>query len=210
MKNARSILIRTETMANEVGYVALYRKSISSSVMKNANLWMFWCYCLMKATQKPYNALVGHIVVPLEPGQFIFGRRAASKELPLSERAIRTCLSTLLNLGKVTQQTTSRYSVITIPKFSAYQVTYGKNDQKYAPIATHQRPTDDHVQEYNNRNNSNKGGGIYKFVEKEDKQLFVHARSLQSFSSRKKEYEELVDKLSQKYNREVMNRELSV
>ena len=182
-------------------YVALYRKSINSEVMKNANLWMFWCYCLMKATQKPYNALVGHIVVPLEPGQFVFGRRAASQELPLSEREVRTCLTTLIELGNVTQKATNRYSVVTITKFSDYQVTYTESGQKIVPAATQGRPKGDHVQEDNKNNNSNEKRAQQQFglMSKDDQINMDRYIRMTRFPERKEEALDAIDRLNARY-----------
>jgi hypothetical protein len=41
------------------GYVRLWRKSLDAGWIKNHKLWAFWTYCLMKASYKEYDAIVG-------------------------------------------------------------------------------------------------------------------------------------------------------
>ena len=116
------------------GWVKLWVKSLDSGIMQNAELWTFWSWCLMKATRKPYKQLVGLQMIDLEPGQFVFGRRQATKELPLSEQTIRTCLKKLTILKNLTIQATHNYSIITIMNWDIYQ-----GDNRDAnPLSNHQ------------------------------------------------------------------------
>jgi len=62
----------------------------------------------MKASYKEFDAIVGLQVVHLMPGQFIFGRRIAAKEMGLTERQIRTILDLLRKAGNLTIKTTSK------------------------------------------------------------------------------------------------------
>lgn len=86
-------------------------------------------------------------VVKLQPGQFIFGRVSASKELKMSERTIRTCLDKLKNMKNVTIKTTNRYSIISIVNWDIYQPNRPTDDQQNDQPATSRRPADDHKQE---------------------------------------------------------------
>jgi hypothetical protein len=111
------------------GYVRLWRKSLDAGWIKNHKLWAFWSYCLMKASHKEYDAIVGLQVVHLIPGQFIFGRRKASEETGLTEREIRTIIAFLINCGNLTIKTTNKYSIITIVNWHIYQPQEIENDQ---------------------------------------------------------------------------------
>ena len=121
------------------GYVKLWRKSLESGLMQNHKLWVFWTWCLMKATHKPSKQMVGFQMVELHPGQFIFGRKAAAEELDMSERSIRTCLQKLQNLENVTIKATNKFSVITIVNWDTYQQEENQNDQQNA----NKRPAND-------------------------------------------------------------------
>jgi len=103
------------------GYIRTWRKVLDSGWLKNHKLWAFWSYCLLKASHKEYDAIVGLQVVHLMPGQFIFGRKKAAKETGLTEQEIRTIIAFLVKAGNLTIKSTNKFSVITIVNWSIYQ-----------------------------------------------------------------------------------------
>ena len=103
------------------GYVRLWRKSLDAGWIRNHKLWAFWSYCLLKASYKEYDAIVGLQIIHLLPGQFIFGRKKASKETGLTEQQIRTILAFLRKAGNLTIKTTNKFSIITIINWPTYQ-----------------------------------------------------------------------------------------
>lgn len=111
------------------GWVKLFRKSLDNGWLKNHALWTFWTYCLLKATHINHTALIGNQEVVLKPGQFVFGRRIAAKELKMSEKQIRNRLTFLENSGNVTIKRTNKYSIITIVNWNTYQG--GKHQKGY-------------------------------------------------------------------------------
>lgn len=132
------------------GWIKLWRKSLDSGLLQNPDLWTFWCWCLLKASHKPTRQLVGWQMVELEPGQFIFGRKAASKELPLSEQTIRTCLKKLKNLENLTIKTTNKFTIITINNWDTYQQQEIENNQQINQHLTSSQPAANHKQECKN------------------------------------------------------------
>ena len=110
-------------MALKNGYVRLWRKSLHSAVWKNPTLWRVWTWCLMKATYKECEHLVGRMLVRLLPGQFVYGRRAAADEMGISESASRWAIKTLIKLGNLTSTATNKYSILTICKWQTYQAS---------------------------------------------------------------------------------------
>ena len=125
------------------GYVRLHRRCLDGDWLKNGDLWRFWCYCLLKASHKKWKAIVGYQEIELEPGQFLFGRKAASAEMEMSERKIRTCLSTLTNFKNLTIKSTNKYSIITICNWETYQRQENETDQQYDHPPTSHRPAND-------------------------------------------------------------------
>lgn len=103
------------------GFVNLWRKSLDSGWIRNHGLWAFWSWCLLKATHKPYDAIVGLQRVHLKSGQFIFGRRQASIETGLSEQQIRTIIDFLKKDESLTIKTTNKFSIISITNWDTYQ-----------------------------------------------------------------------------------------
>jgi len=122
------------------GYVKLYRKSLDAGWIKNHKLWAFWTYCLIKASYKEYDAVVGLQVIHLMPGQFVFGRKKASSETGLTEREIRTLLAFLIKSENLTIKTTNKFSIITIVNWNIYQSNDIENDHQNDQQATSKRP----------------------------------------------------------------------
>ena len=102
------------------GYIRLWRKSLDAGWIRNHKLWAFWSYCLLKASYREYDAVVGLQIIHLLPGQFIFGRKKASQETGLTEREVRTIVEFLRKAGNLTIKTTNRFSIITIMNWHTY------------------------------------------------------------------------------------------
>ena len=132
------------------GYVKFWRKALDAGWLKNHELWVFWSYCLLKASHKKYTVIVGCQRVDLLLGQFVMGRRKASEETGLTEREIRTCLALLIKWENVTSRTTNKFTVITVINWDAYQSNETANDQHNDQQATSGRPhtnTEEHKKE---------------------------------------------------------------
>ena len=153
---------------------------------------------MLKATHKKWVAVVGYQEVPLEPGQFIFGRKKASEETRLSERTIRTCVKNLVNIGNLTIKTTNTYSVITICNWGVYKTDKYKNDQQSDQPVTSERPTNDQpvttYKNLKNKKNNNNGKSAFetpvcincKYIEADDEGFICkHPKHL---NKRLKEY----------------------
>lgn len=104
------------------GYVRLWRKSLDAGWIKNHKLWAFWSYCLMKASYREFDAIMGFQVVHLLPGQFIFTLRNAAKDLNLSIKEIRTIIDLLRKAENLAIKTTNKFSVITVINWPIYQI----------------------------------------------------------------------------------------
>lgn len=125
--------------SGQSGYVKLYRATFSQFV-GDYKTWAFWCWCLKQATYTDHVQDIGASKVSLRPGQLVFGRESASRELGMSEREIRTCLDKLLATSKLTSRTTSKYSVLTIVNYDVYSGAIQPSDQ-------HNDHQNDHKQE---------------------------------------------------------------
>jgi hypothetical protein len=140
------------------GYVKLWRKSLDSGLLQNADAWQLMTWCLLKASHKPHRQLVGTQVVELQVGQLVFGRKAAAKELNTTERKIRTSLELLKKLDFLTIKATNKYSIITIVNWDTYQSERPTNDQQQGQQATSKRPASDQ-QTTTNKNEKNYKNG---------------------------------------------------
>jgi hypothetical protein len=127
----------------EQGYIKLWRKSLESGLLRNHKVWVFWTWCLLKATHKEHTAVIGYQQVLLQPGQFVFGRRKAAKETGLSEREVRTSIVLLGKWKNLTIKTTNKFSIITLVNWAHYQSEPMETTSK----TTSRRPAGDHIQE---------------------------------------------------------------
>lgn len=60
-------------------YIKLFRKLLNSPIFENEKALKIWVWCLLKATHKEREQLVGQQIIHLEIGQFVFGRKQAQK-----------------------------------------------------------------------------------------------------------------------------------
>jgi len=111
------------------GYIKLYRKLMDSPVWSDPHYLKIWMYCLMKASHKKREVLIGNQVVELEPGQFITGRNSLANELnkgmkPSQKQSEISWWRYLNNLQKwemLNINKTNKYSVVSIVKWCEYQ-----------------------------------------------------------------------------------------
>lgn len=103
------------------GYVQLWRKSLSSAVWQHPKLWRLWCYCLLKASHRPHQTIVGTRVVDLEPGQFVLTRRNAAQDTGLTQAEVRSLLALAERLGLIARRSSSQCTVISLVNWGRYQ-----------------------------------------------------------------------------------------
>lgn len=103
------------------GWIKLWRQCLDHGWLKNGDLWRFWCWCLLRANHEPCTTMVGYKKVELQAGQFVFGRKAASLDLDMSQQTVRTCVKNLTLLENLTIKSTKQFSVITITNWTSYQ-----------------------------------------------------------------------------------------
>lgn len=125
----------------------MHRQALHNGWLQNHRLWAFWCYCLLKASHKPTTVRVGFQEVPLEAGQFVFGREKAARELKMTVKQIRTCLAGLKSGGNVAVKTASKYSVITVVNWSTYQEREVEEGHENGQQRASKGPAKGHIQE---------------------------------------------------------------
>ena len=129
------------------GWIKAYRKTIESSVFQNEGLFKVWMWCLLKASHQsewfPIKTGRGETVVNVQPGQFIFGRKKAAKELKMKPTTVQDRIKKLEKLENLVTQPGTHYSIITIRNWRTYQDT-DKNDDTQS---VNQPSTNRHIQE---------------------------------------------------------------
>lgn len=145
------------------GWISLHRKLLDSTVFQNADLLKVWIWCLLKATHKDHETLVGLQVVELLPGQFVTGRFKGSEELKMNPSTFYKYLKILQDLSMIALKSDNKKTVVTIENWDKYQGEEGRAYQQNNNNVTttyQQRDTNNNI---NNNNNINKY--IYSHLE---------------------------------------------
>ena len=132
-------------------------------MFQNADLLKVWIWCLLKATHKDYETLVGLQVVELLPGQFVTGRFKGSEELKMNPSTFYKYLKILQDLSMIALKSDNKKTVVTIENWDKYQGEEGRSYQQNNNNVTttyQQRDTNNNI---NNNNNINKD--IYGYLE---------------------------------------------
>lgn len=103
-------------------YIKLYRKILKSPVFMNEKLLKVWIWCLCKATHKEHEEIVGLQKLTVKRGQFVFGRKKASKELDIPETSVWRYIQTLKKYENLDIEPNTKFSVITIKNWDSYQI----------------------------------------------------------------------------------------
>lgn len=124
-------------------WIKLYRKILESPIFENEKALKVWIWCLVKATHKEREQLVGKQIVHLEKGQFVTGRKKASDELKMKDRTVYDYFKLLEELHMISINSNNKFSIVTVEKWEDYQVEELKNQQQNNNNAT----TTQHKQE---------------------------------------------------------------
>lgn len=152
------------------GWVKIHRKLVDSRVFKNEGLLKVWIWCLLKANHEEEWVSAqtgrGETEVHLYPGQFIFGRKTASKALKMDTSTIRNRMEKLKNMQNLDIQPDTHYSIITIKNWDSYQTIKIKEDRQEdrqrTPKGQAKDRQEDTDKKYKNDKNDKNKKEIYK------------------------------------------------
>ena len=142
---------RRTVMNSTRNWLKLNRSILTSTVFENPRLLKVWIWCLCKASHKDHDQLVGMQMVHLKPGQFIYGRKAASEELKIPESTTNNYIHQLQRMGNLNIKSNNKYSVITIKNWRFYQGMDSKSKQQNGQQMNNKRTTNE--QQMNTNNN---------------------------------------------------------
>lgn len=112
-----------------LGWISLHRKLQEHEIYADPYMLKLWIHCLLKASHKERNQLIGNQVVNLEVGQFITGRKALANEFNkgakdnhiISESTLWRWLLLFEQLQMLNIKKTTKYSVVTVVNWREYQ-----------------------------------------------------------------------------------------
>ena len=136
------------------GYIKVHRKILDSRVFASEGLFKVWMWCLLKANHKGQWVIIktgkSTTEVWVEPGQFIFGRLTAAKELKMKPSTVWKRIIKLKNMRNLNINSNRLYSVITIVNWAFYQGNEKKGTSK---VTTEEQPSDTNKNDKNEKNN---------------------------------------------------------
>lgn len=112
-----------------LGWISLHRKLQEHEIYADPYMLKLWIHCLLKASHKERNQLIGNQVVNLEVGQFITGRKALANEFNrgaknnhnISDSTLWRWLLLFEQLQMLNIKKTTKYSVVTVVNWCKYQ-----------------------------------------------------------------------------------------
>lgn len=120
----------------ETGYVKLHRSIDKWEWSKKPFTFRVFVYCLTHARHTPGQ----YQGVQLQPGQFITGRDAISRDTGITTQSVRTALKNLEKTGEITIKPTNKFSVVTVVNWAKFQTPTGTPNQQINQQLTNNQP----------------------------------------------------------------------
>ena len=102
---------------NEKGWIKIHRKFTEWGWYSDVNTKVVFLHLLLTANTEDSEFLG----VKIKRGQVVIGRNKLSAAIGLSERQTRTALEHLKSTHEIDQQTTNKFTIVTICKYDTYQ-----------------------------------------------------------------------------------------
>jgi len=131
---------------SDYSWISLHRRLRSSGIYKDSQAVHLWVHLLLSANHKDKKVLVGNGFVEIKTGQLLTGRKALSKATGINESKIFRLLKLFESDRQIEQQKTTKYTVISIVKYSQYQRSEQQTNNK--------RTTNEQQLNTNNNNNN--------------------------------------------------------
>jgi len=138
------------------GWIKLHRQLLGSDTFQNEKLLKAFIYCMLKATHKEHEQLVGKKKVLLKPGQFIWGRHKSSEELNMKESTAWSYIKILEDLETIVIRSNNKFSIISIVNWGLYQ-----SESKISDSENNNKKTTNEQQKDTNKNDKNNLSYLY-------------------------------------------------
>lgn len=137
-------------MAKDKGnWITLHRKLMKWEWYTDSQMLHLFIHLLLSANHED-GSWRGNLI---KRGQLITGRKALSANTGISEQSIRTCLERLKSTNEITIKSTSKFSLVTLLKYSNYQ---DKENNQPSNQPAHQPTTNQPSNQQLTTNNKNK------------------------------------------------------
>ncbi len=171
---------------NSKGYMRISRDIENWGWYRDSNTFRVFFHLLLRAQYQDSE----YMGVKILRGQVATGRKQLSADLGISEQGIRTAIDHLIKSGEINQQSTNKFSVITICKFDNWQCLTKSDNQQINQQLTNNQPA---AEDENNH--------IQRIKELEEiiEQLTKEKEELAK-ASKKKENEDSVPELKDQFD----------
>lgn len=117
-------------MADQDGWVRIYRKLLKSAVFEDALTLKVWIWLLLNANWEERQLLNGTV---LKPGELVISQMKAANELRTTRKKLRTCLERLKKCGNVAIKGASTGTHISISNWDTYQYDHNSEGPGKGP-----------------------------------------------------------------------------
>lgn len=146
-------------------FIQVHRKIVEWEWYKNNNTKSLFFHCLIKANwqEKQWQGKT------INRGQFTTSIEKLSYETGLTIQQTRTALNNLISTNEITKETTSKYTIITVIKYSDYQLSKDDdnkqiNKENNNQTTNEQQTTNKQITTTNKDNNYNKDNNTNKKI----------------------------------------------
>lgn len=108
-------------MAKKGSYIKLHRCILDSAVFNDAEVLRLWIYILCNANYEDKDCIINGKVFHLKRGQMPAGRQKIALALGINDSKVQRSLKILENLGCITKEVNSKFSVITVENYGKFQ-----------------------------------------------------------------------------------------
>lgn len=140
------------------GWIKLYRTAVDHGWLQDHKRWAVWSYCLLKATHKAHTQDIGRQKVSLLPGQFVFGRFEAARDLKMKPATVYKIMKWLEHAQNINIKSSSKFSLVTIVNWDHYQNDGEKKEQEKEHESSNKVARKEHKQECKEEKNEKKEG----------------------------------------------------
>lgn len=127
-------------------FVPIPKSICTSDFFHSPKIFILICWMFGRVAFIRRSIPINSKLLELEPGEFLFGRNACSKETGISEQSIRTAIKSFLAQGmltKVTSKSTNKFTVYRLVWSNFSEASNHQNNQ----LATISQPRNNHNQE---------------------------------------------------------------
>lgn len=112
------------------GWITLHRKLLKNPIACRSDYLAVWVHLLLMANHEETSFIWNNKKQILKKGQLLTGRKRLSKQTGVTESQVYKILEYLELEQQIEQQKTTRYTVITIVNWGAYQKKEQQSDNR--------------------------------------------------------------------------------